>query len=167
MKVTEHTVKDGPTKKNHLKKVSEQSHNKIQLLLDKELEAVNLKPCLDHKLAIELKVLQIPDTHQVSEDKQNLNNNNNNKAQLLRCHTLKLNYQTFLDQNQQQEEPEVLLVSKDNSRLQMMITLRTLIYTNSRKLAEISELELKIKMPKDYSESLTEMEVERLIMMNS
>lgn len=92
MKVTEHTVKDGPTKKNHLKK--EQSHNKIQLLLDKDLEAANLKPCLDHKLVIELKVLPILDTHQVSEDKQNLNNNNNNnnKVKLPRCLILKFNY---------------------------------------------------------------------------
>ena len=97
------------------------------------------------------------------------NNNNSNKSLLARphpCPTVRHNYWSSSELNLLPEEQEDFLVSKDSSRLLMITTPRTWMYMNSRKLAEISELVLKIKMLKDSSESSIEMEVDPLTTMN-
>lgn len=83
------------------------------------------------------------------------------------CPTQRNNWLNSSKPSSLQEEPEVLLDYKDNSKLLMMIALMILTHMNSRKLSRTSELELVTETLKGSSTSLTEIDQERLTTMNS
>jgi hypothetical protein len=65
------------------------------------------------------------------------------------------------------EELEVLLVSKENSKLLTITTLNLLIWMNSVKLCMISELDLMLNKSPPPSVSSIEMAVEKFLSMSS